>query len=63
MTWGGAQWLVVFFVALRVCLGMLKLAGLITLNPRPQSPTGEYLGHRMGDAVLLGVLYWGGFFS
>ncbi|HMF69692.1 MAG TPA: hypothetical protein VK602_19025 [Phyllobacterium sp.] len=63
MTWGGAQWLVIFFIVLRALIGAAKANGSITFVPRPQTPAQQYFGQRIGDAILLAVLWWGGFFS
>jgi len=63
MTWGGAQWLVIFFVALRALLGAAKAYGNLVFTPQKQTPAQEYIGKRVGDAILLTVLWWGGFFS
>lgn len=61
--WGGAQWLVIFFLALRALLGAAKAYGYITFVPKPQTPAAEYWGKRMTDAMVVAVLWWGGFFS
>ena len=63
MTWGGAQWLVVFFIALRVLIGAAKVNGTITIVPQTLTPKQEYIRGRVSDALLLVILWWGGFFS
>lgn len=61
-SWGGAQWLVVFVLLLRMLLGAAKASRIIVIPQRPVSPWGTYWTSRLLDVALVIVLIWGGFF-
>ena len=64
--WGGAQWLVIFYFALRAVLHALRLYGILALDTsklETRSPVAAFFGTRFADAASLAVLWWGGFFG
>lgn len=63
MDWGGAQWLVIFWLFMRALLHGARLMGVIHYSPPvSRSKLADYSGARMFDLTLLVVLWWGGFF-
>lgn len=63
MTWGGAQWLVIFFVFTRALLGAAVVTNKVRLPVKETTPLERYRNSRIGDAVAMLILIWGGFFS
>jgi hypothetical protein len=62
--WGGAQWLVLFLMFVRAVAGIGVASGRLKFEAKPtDSKVGTYLGRRVSDVVLLGILLWGGFFQ
>ena len=62
--WGGAQWLIIFLLAIRAFTGLAVVSGQITFRQSgPQfGNVGQYVGKRVMDGLFLAVLVWGGFF-
>lgn len=61
--WGGAQWLIVFGVIVRGIIGAAVWGGVVVLPRRNETPRQRFLSRRLTDAILIGILVWGGFFS
>ncbi|MET4197276.1 hypothetical protein ABIB96_001264 [Bradyrhizobium sp. LA3.X] len=65
MSWGGAQWIVIFMFGIRAVLGLGAAVGLINLQLKTPitgaEKFGAYLGSRTADGMLIAVLIWGGF--
>jgi len=60
--WGGAQWLILFLLALRVFTGAAKANGTLVIGESPSSPWVHYVVKRCVDATFLAILIWGDFF-
>lgn len=62
MEWGGAQWLIVFYLTLRAMLGLSVWWGFLVIPERPETLRSKFWGARIRDISLVAVLAWGGFF-
>lgn len=62
--WGGAQWLIVFLLAVRAFIGLAAVTGQITVRQSDAQfgKVGQYIGKRVIDGLFLATLVWGGFF-
>lgn len=64
MDWTGAQWLMIFYIGLRVIVQYAVMTGLLPnkLAGPEISARQKFIFSRIGDAIFIAVLWWGGFF-
>ena len=66
MDWGGAQWVMACWLAVRLVLPLAIRASGAQFKGKPPKPLAEWAGWYLsvvfGVAALIGVLVWGGFF-
>ena len=60
--WGGAQWLIVFVIAIRCLLGAARARGTLHVPVGVIPPWQQFWSSRLLDLSLVAVLVWGGFF-
>ncbi len=60
--WGGAQWLIIFILAIRFVLGAAKARGTLHVPVAVIPPWQQFWSARIADLALLVLLLWGGFF-
>lgn len=64
MDWTGAQWLMIFYIGLRVIVQYAVMTGLLPnkLTGPEISTRQKFIFNRINDAIFIAVLWWGGFF-
>lgn len=64
MEWTGAQWLMIFYLGLKVIVQYGVLSGIFPDKlPAPEiSYRKKFIFNRVFDAIFIAVLWWGGFF-
>lgn len=66
MDWGGAQWVMACYLALRAIAPPVARGAGLSAPGKPPKPFAEWLGGYLaillGLAFLVAILRWGGFF-
>ncbi|CAN7517020.1 hypothetical protein [Brucella pseudogrignonensis] len=64
MEWTGAQWLMIFYLGLKVIVQYGVPSGIFPdkLSGPEISHGRKFIFYRVYDAIFIAVLWWGGFF-
>jgi len=61
--WGGAQWLMAFWIGFWSIASLISVAGMVEMPKLKPFRRGYswWIGQRLADATFVAVLWWGGF--